>query len=67
MEKSNAQNVLGVLKTKLAQSKADAEKYQEECDILREKLTSESAKLEEAEQETRSFKSRVQLLEDNLR
>ena len=66
MEKSNAQNVLGVLKTKLTQSKADAEKYQEECDILREKLTSESGKLEEVEQETRSFKSRVQLLEDNL-
>ena len=59
--------VLNALKSKLASSKADADRYQEECDELRAKLTAENAKVDEAEREARSLEGRIQLLEDNLR
>ena len=59
-------NVLGVLKQKLAASKADADKYQEECEILQGKLTAETSRAEEAENETKALERRIQLLQDNL-
>ena len=65
--KATASSVLSVLKNKLAQSKADSEKYQEETEELREKLTAEKAKVDQAELEARSLERRIQLLEDNLR
>ena len=65
--KGSASGVLGVLKNKLAQSKADADRYQEECEDLRAKLKEENVKVNEAEQETRSLESRIRLLEDSLR
>ena len=65
--KATASSVLSVLKNKLAQSKADAEKYQEETDELRAKLASEKEKVDQAELEARSLERRIQLLEENLR
>ena len=65
--KTTASSVLSVLKNKLAQSKADAEKYQEETEELRAKLTAETSKVDQAELEARSLERRIQLLEDNLR
>ena len=65
--KATASSVLSVLKNKLAQSKADAEKYQEETDELRAKLTAETQKVDQAELEARSLERRIQLLEENLR
>ena len=65
--KTTASSVLSVLKNKLAQSKADADKYQEETEELRAKLTAETAKVDQAELEARSLERRIQLLEENLR
>ena len=62
----SASGVLGVLKKKLAASKAEADKYQEECENLETKLAAETAKVEETEQEARSLERRIRLLEDNL-
>ena len=59
--------ILTTLKNKLAASKADADRYQDECEELRAKLTAETAKVEEAEQENKSLERRIQLLEDSVK
>ena len=59
--------VLDILKKKMAIAKAEAEKYQEESEEVKAKLADETKKCEESEEEAKSLKRRMVLLEDNLR